>query len=111
LEARRLINFLPSSNRETVPVRPVSDPADRLDFSLNTLVPENANKPYDMKELLLRIVDEADFFEIQPDYAKNLIVGFGRMEGRTVGFVANQPMNLAGCLDIAASRKGARFIR
>ncbi|MCD6034849.1 MAG: propionyl-CoA carboxylase beta chain [Rickettsiales bacterium] len=111
LEARRLINFLPSSNREAAPVRPGSDPADRLDFSLNTLVPENPNKPYDMKELLLRIVDEGDFFEIQPDYAKNILVGFGRMEGRTVGFVANQPMHLAGCLDIAASRKGARFIR
>ncbi|MCE3232509.1 MAG: accD5 [Rickettsiaceae bacterium] len=111
LQARRLINFLPLSNRESVPQRATHDYADRLDLSLNTLVPENPNKPYNMRELIDRVVDESDFFEIQPDYAKNIIVGFGRMEGRTVGFVANQPMHLAGCLDIAASRKAARFIR
>jgi propionyl-CoA carboxylase beta chain len=111
LQARRLINFLPLSNREETPQRVTHDYADRLDLSLNTLVPENPNKPYNMRELIDRVVDESDFFEIQPDYAKNIIVGFGRMEGKTVGFVANQPMHLAGCLDIAASRKGARFIR
>ena len=111
MQTRRLINFLPSSNRDPVPFRPAVDPADRLDKSLNTLVPENPNKPYDMKVLITRIVDEGDFFEIQPDFAKNIIIGFGRMEGHTVGFVANQPMNLAGCLDINASRKAARFIR
>lgn len=111
LQTRRLFNFLPLSNTAGVPVRPTPDPADRVELSLNTLVPDNPNKPYDMKELLIRIVDEGDFFEIQPDFAKNIICGFGRMEGHTVGFVANQPMELAGCLDIDASRKAARFVR
>ena len=110
-QTRRLFNFLPLSNKSGVPTRPTTDPADRVDMSLNTLVPENANKPYNMKELLKLVVDEGDFFEIQPDYAKNIIVGFARMEGNTVGFVANQPMYLAGCLDIDASRKAARFVR
>ncbi|NDF12036.1 MAG: acyl-CoA carboxylase subunit beta [Proteobacteria bacterium] len=111
IQARRLINFLPSSNRSQIPVRDTQDPSDRLELSLNTLIPENPNKPYDMKELIERVIDEGDFFEIQPNFAKNIIVGFGRMEGSTVGIVANQPMNLAGCLDIDASRKAARFIR
>jgi propionyl-CoA carboxylase beta chain len=111
LQIRRLFNFLPLSNKSGVPERPTPDPADRVEMSLNTLVPENANKPYNMKELIERVVDEADFFEIQPDYAKNIIIGFGRMEGATVGFVANQPMHMAGCLDIDASRKAARFVR
>ena len=112
LQVRRLFNFLPLSNREKqIPERVTDDPSDRLDMSLNTLVPNNSNKPYDMMELVTRIVDEGDFMEIQPDYAKNIIIGFGRMAGQTVGFVANQPMHLAGCLDIAASRKAARFIR
>lgn len=111
LQVRRLVNFLPLSNREQVPQRPTSDPADRVEMSLNTLVPSNPNKPYNIKELLFRVVDESDFFEIQPDYAKNIVIGFGRMEGQTVGFVANQPMHLAGCLDIDASRKAARFVR
>jgi propionyl-CoA carboxylase beta chain len=111
VQTRRLFNFLPLSNRSGVPHREVQDPADRVELSLNTLVPENPNKPYDMKELLYRVVDEADFMEIQPEWAKNIIVGFGRMEGTTVGFVANQPLELAGCLDIEASRKAARFIR
>ncbi len=111
LQIRRLYNFLPLSNKSGVPVRPTSDPADRVEMSLNTLVPENPNKAYNMKELLERVVDEGDFFEVQPDYAKNIITGFGRMEGHTVGFVANQPTQLAGCLDIDASRKAARFVR
>ena len=111
LQVRRLFNFLPLNNRSGVPVRPTSDPADRIEMSLNTLVPESANKAYNMKELLERMVDEGDFFEIQPDYAKNILIGFGRMEGHTVGFVANQPTHMAGCLDIDASRKAARFIR
>ncbi|MCB2081126.1 MAG: acyl-CoA carboxylase subunit beta, partial [Rickettsiales bacterium] len=111
IQARRLINFLPSSNRENPPTRETEDPADRLDLGLNTLVPDNPNKPYDMKELILRVVDEGDFFEVKPEYARNIIVGFGRMNGSTVGFVANQPMILAGCLDIDASVKAARFIR
>jgi propionyl-CoA carboxylase beta chain len=111
LQTRRLLNFLPLSNKEEVPTRKTSDHADRIDLSLNTLVPENPNKPYNMKDLINRIVDEGDFYELQPEYAKNIIIGFGRMEGKSVGFVANQPMDLAGCLDINASRKAARFIR
>lgn len=111
VQTRRFFDFLPLSNRDNVPARVTQDPADRVDMSLNTLVPSNANKPYDMKELILRIVDEGDFFELKPDYAKNIITGFGYMQGRPVGFVANQPMHLAGCLDINASVKAARFIR
>lgn len=111
LETRRFFNFLPLSNRGKLPVRSTRDPADRVDMSLNTLVPSTANKPYDMKELITRIVDEGEFFELQADYAKNIIIGFGYMVGSPVGFVANQPMHLAGCLDINASRKAARFIR
>ncbi|PCJ26128.1 MAG: methylmalonyl-CoA carboxyltransferase [Rickettsiales bacterium] len=111
LETRRFFNFLPLSNRTELPTRSTRDPADRVDMSLNTLVPSTPNKPYDMKELIERIVDEGEFFEIQPDYAKNIIIGFAYMEGSPVGFVANQPLNLAGCLDINASCKAARFIR
>ena len=110
-QLRRLIDFLPLSNRTGVPERPTFDLRDRVEPSLDTLVPENANMPYDMGELVLKMLDEGDFFEIQPDFAKNIIVGFGRMEGRTVGFVANQPMVLAGVLDSDASRKAARFVR
>jgi propionyl-CoA carboxylase beta chain len=111
LQLRRFIDFLPASNRERPPVRPTADPGDRLEPSLDTLVPANPNKPYDMKELIQKVVDEGDFFELQPDYAKNIIIGFGRVEGSTVGIVANQPMVLAGCLDIDSSRKAARFVR
>jgi propionyl-CoA carboxylase beta chain len=111
LQTRRLIDFLPLSNREKPPSRPTPDQVDRPEPSLDTLVPANPNKPYDMKELILKVVDEGDFFEIQPDYAKNIITGFGRMNGSTVGFVANQPMVLAGCLDIDSSVKAARFVR
>jgi propionyl-CoA carboxylase beta chain len=82
-----------------------------MDYSLDTLVPDNANKSYDMKELLVKVVDDNDFFEIQPDYAKNIIIGFGRMDGHPVGIVANQPLVLAGCLDIKSSIKAARFVR
>ena len=108
---RRFIDFLPSSNREAPPVRTTSDPADRVEDSLDTLIPANPNQPYDMTELIVKLIDEGDFFEIQPDFAKNIIVGFGRLEGSTVGVVANQPMVLAGCLDIDSSRKAARFVR
>jgi len=93
------------------PVQPTNDPAERLDFSLDTLVPDNANQPYDMKELIIKMVDDCDFFEIQPDNAKNIITGFARMDGHTVGIVANQPLVLAGCLDIKSSIKAARFVR
>ncbi len=108
---RRFSDFRPLSNREAPPERPSRDPADRMDESLDTLVPSNPNQPYDMKELIFKIVDECDFFELQRDYAKNIIIGFGRMEGRTVGIVANQPLVLAGCLDIKSSIKAARFVR
>ncbi|MGE0753969.1 MAG: acyl-CoA carboxylase subunit beta, partial [Alphaproteobacteria bacterium] len=111
LQARRLFNFLPLNNKIGVPSRPTQDPADRVEMSLNTLVPENANRPYNMYELIERVVDEGDFFELKPDFAKNIITGLGRLEGHTVGFVANQPMHLAGCLDIDASKKAARFVR
>ncbi|SDE53254.1 propionyl-CoA carboxylase carboxyltransferase subunit [Paracidovorax valerianellae] len=108
---RRLYNYLPLNNREKPPVRPSNDPADRMDMSLDTLVPENPNKPYDMKELIVKVVDDGDFFELQPDYAKNIVIGLARMEGQTVGIVANQPLVLAGCLDIKSSIKAARFVR
>ena len=111
LMLRRFFNYLPLNNREKPPLRPTNDPAERLDYSLDTLVPDNANKPYDIKELILKVADDGDFFEIQPDNARNIVVGFGRMEGSTVGIVANQPMVLAGCLDIKSSIKAARFVR
>ena len=110
-EIRRLFNFLPLSNRSGVPQRPTDDPIDRAEQSLNTLVPANPNKPYDIKELLEKVVDDGDFYEIQPEFAGNIVIGFGRIDGATVGFVANQPMVLAGCLDIDSARKGARFVR
>ncbi len=110
-EVRRLVDFLPASNRAEPPVRPFFDDANRLEMSLDTLIPENPNQPYDMKELILKTADEGDFFEIQADYAGNIITGFIRLEGRPVGVVANQPMVLAGCLDIDSSRKAARFVR
>ena len=112
---RRLYNYLPLNNREKPPVRlgnnGQGDPADRPDYSLDTLVPDNPNKPYDIKELILKVVDDGDFFELQPDYAKNIVIGFARMEGQTIGIVANQPLVLAGCLDIKSSIKAARFVR
>ena len=111
LMLRRFINFLPANNKEKPPFRPTPDPVDRMDFSLDTLIPDNPNKPYDMKELILKVVDDVDFFEIQPDNAKNIIVGLARMDGWPVGIVANQPMVLAGCLDIKSSIKAARFVR
>ncbi|MDB5428266.1 MAG: pccB, partial [Phenylobacterium sp.] len=110
-QVRRLIDFLPLSNREKPPVRESFDEPYRDEASLDTLIPANPNKPYDMKELILKVVDEADFFEISPDYAKNIVVGFARMDGQPVGIVANQPQVLAGVLDIDASRKAARFVR
>jgi propionyl-CoA carboxylase beta chain len=110
-EVRRLIDFLPLSNREEVPKWPFFDPPDRVEMSLDTLIPESAHQPYDMRELIVKTADEGDFFEIQKDYARNIITGFIRLEGRTVGVVANQPMVLAGCLDIDSSRKAARFVR
>jgi propionyl-CoA carboxylase beta chain len=111
LMLRRFFNYLPLNNRERPPTRQSGDPADREDYSLDTLVPDNPNKPYDMKELIGKVVDDGDFFELQPDYAKNILIGFGRMNGEVVGIVANQPLVLAGCLDIKSSIKAARFVR
>ena len=111
LQMRRLIDFLPSNNTDGVPAWPSFDDIERVDMSLDTLIPDNPNKPYDMKELILKVVDEGDFFEISETFAKNIVTGFGRIAGRTVGFVANQPMVLAGVLDSDASRKAARFVR
>ena len=111
LQMRRLIDFLPSNNESGVPEWPAQDDSDRIDELLDTLVPDNPNKPYDIKELILKVADEGDFFEISSTYAKNIVTGFGRIAGRTVGFVANQPMVLAGVLDSDASRKAARFVR
>ncbi|MEM0923796.1 MAG: acyl-CoA carboxylase subunit beta, partial [Pseudomonadota bacterium] len=110
-EVRRLIDFLPLSNRAPLPERPFFDDAARSEPSLDTLVPENPNQPYDMVELITKVADEGDFCEIQRDFAKNILTGFVRIEGRTVGVVANQPMVLAGCLDIDSARKAARFVR
>lgn len=110
-EVRRLFDFLPLNNLEKPPVRPFYDDPERIELRLDTLAPESANKPYDMKELILAIADEGDFFELQAAFARNIITGFVRIEGRTVGVVANQPMVLAGCLDIDSSRKAARFVR
>ena len=108
---RRLFDFLPLNNRQAAPVRPFYDDPSRLEARLDTLIPDSASKPYDMKELILALADEGDFFEIQEAYARNIITGFMRIEGQTVGVVANQPLVLAGCLDIDSSRKAARFVR
>src|SRR5574340_50134 len=111
LQMRRLIDFLPANNEDGVPEWPTEDKGDRVEDSLDTLIPDNPNKPYDIKELILKVADEGDFFELSSAYAKNIVTGFGRIAGRTVGFVANQPMVLAGVLDSDASRKAARFVR
>ncbi len=111
LSIRRLLTYLPSNNRERTPRVDLEDPADRRDYVLNTLIPDNPNKPYDMKEVITRVVDRASFMEVHADYATNIVVGFARLDGRAIGVVANQPASLAGVLDIDASGKGARFVR
>jgi propionyl-CoA carboxylase beta subunit len=111
LQMRRLLDFLPSNNNDGVPEWPSFDDIEREEPSLDSLVPDNPNKPYDIKELIQKVVDEGDFFEIAAAHAKNIVTGFGRIAGRSVGLVANQPMVLAGVLDSDASRKGARFVR
>nr|WP_314463361.1 acyl-CoA carboxylase subunit beta [uncultured Novosphingobium sp.] len=111
LAARDFFDFLPLNNREEVPERPCADPWDRAEESLDTVIPPSANQPYDMHEVIRKTLDEGDFFEVQPLHAGNIIVGFGRIEGKTVGVVANQPMVLAGVLDINSSKKAARFVR
>lgn len=110
-QARRMIDFLPLSNEDKPPKRFTNDPIDRKSYNLDTLIPSNANNPYDIKELVFTLVDEEDFFEIQPNFAQNIVIGFARIAGSTVGIIANQPMVLAGCLDIDSSCKGARFVR
>ena len=111
MATRRLVDFLPPSNRAKPPARPTHDRADRIEASLDTLVPANPNRPYDIKELIVKIVDDGDFLEMQPNFARNIITGFARIEGSSVGIVANQPMVLAGCLDIQSATKAARFVR
>ena len=111
VEVRRLVDFLPLNNRQKPPVRPFFDDPARVEPSLDTLIPDSANSPYDIKELILKLADESDFFEIQEEFARNIVTGFMRLEGQTIGVVANQPMVLAGCLDIDSSRKAARFVR
>jgi propionyl-CoA carboxylase beta chain len=111
LLTRDFFDYLPLSNRDSVPERPTADPYDRLEGSLDTIIPASANQPYDMHEVVQKVLDEGEFFEIQPKHAGNILCGFGRMEGRTIGVVANQPMVLAGVLDINSAKKAARFVR
>jgi propionyl-CoA carboxylase beta chain len=108
---RELLTFLPQNNLEDPPVRPTLDPVDRRDEHLQTIVPEQPNRPYDIKEIIRTVLDDHYFFEVQAEYAPNIVIGFGRLGGRPVGVVANQPAHLAGCLDINASIKAARFVR
>ncbi len=108
---RELLSYLPQNNREDPPRRATSDPADRMDAALDSIVPAESNQPYDIKDVIHRVVDDADFFEVHEHWARNLVVGFARMDGRPIGIVANQPAFLAGCLDINSSVKGARFVR
>lgn len=111
LAVRDFVDFLPASNKEPVPERRSADPWDRIEDSLDTVIPANANQPYDMHEVIRKVVDEGDFFEVQPAHAGNILCGFGRIEGKTVGIIANQPMVLAGVLDINSSKKAGRFVR
>jgi propionyl-CoA carboxylase beta chain len=108
---RQLLGYMPSNNLEDPPRRPIDDPHDRMDDALNSLVPDNPNQPYDIKNVIVPIVDEGSFMEVHEYWAKNIVVGFARLDGRPVGIVANQPNHLAGVLDIKASIKGARFVR
>jgi propionyl-CoA carboxylase beta chain len=108
---RELLSFLPSNNQEDPPVQPCDDDVYRVEDSLKTIVPSNPNRPYDIKDIIRAVVDHKHFFEVQEHFAKNIVVGFARMNGRPVGIVANQPAVLAGCLDIDASVKAARFVR
>ena len=110
-EIRRLLGFIPGNNVDSPPVRPTDDPPDRRDEELLTIVPDNPNKPYDMRDAIRRVVDDGELLEIHREYATNIVVGFARLGGHPVGIIANQPAVLAGVLDIKASGKGARFIR
>jgi propionyl-CoA carboxylase beta chain len=111
LTIRRMLSYMPQNNREKPPVIDLDDPIDRRDYMLNAIIPDNPNKPYDMKEVINRVVDESSFLEVHEEFAPNIIVGFARLGGQSVGIVANQPASMAGVLDIASSTKGARFVR
>ncbi len=108
---RELLSFLPQNNQEDAPGRVCSDPVDRADLTLDSIVPAESNLPYDIKDVITRVADDGDFFEVHEHWARNIVVGFARLDGRPVGIVANQPAFLAGCLDINSSVKGARFVR
>jgi propionyl-CoA carboxylase beta chain len=110
-QIRRLLEFLPQNNRDDVPKQPTEDPIDRMDPELDTVVPTESNQPYDIKDIISRVVDDGNFFEVHEHYARNIFVGFARMGGQSIGIVANQPAVLAGCLDINSSVKAARFVR
>jgi len=110
-QTRRFFDFLPMRAGQGAPTHPVVDDPKRIELSLDTLIPDNPNTPYDMRELILKVADDRDFFEVQESHAKNILTGFVRLEGRSVGVVANQPMVLAGCLDIDSAKKAARFVR
>ncbi|MGH1351653.1 MAG: acyl-CoA carboxylase subunit beta [Methyloligellaceae bacterium] len=111
IEVRRLVDLLPLNQGEKSPVVPSFDDPDRIELALDKIIPKDANKPYDMHQVIVKVADEGDFYEIQEEYARNIITGFIRLDGSTVGVVANQPMFLAGCLDIDSARKAARFVR
>jgi propionyl-CoA carboxylase beta chain len=108
---RRLLEYLPQNNRDDPPRRKPADPANRVDALLDKIVPEQSNQPYNMKDIIMAVVDDRDFFEVQEHFARNIVIGFAHLDGRSVGIVANQPAHLAGCLDINSSTKGARFVR
>jgi propionyl-CoA carboxylase beta chain len=108
---RELVSYIPSNNADDAPAHPSSDPVDRSDLALDALVPADSQMPYDIKDIIHRVVDDGEFFEVHEHWAKNIVIGLARMEGRSVGIVANQPAFLAGCLDINSSVKGARFVR
>jgi propionyl-CoA carboxylase beta chain len=108
---RELLTYLPQNNREDPPRRATNDPADRMDAALDSIVPAESNMPYDIKDVIHRVVDDGEFFEVHEHWAKNIVVGFARMDGRPIGIVGNQPAFLAGVLDINSSTKGARFVR
>ncbi len=110
-QIRRLLEFLPQNNRDDVPKHPTGDPIDRMDPELDTVVPTESNQPYDIKDIISRVVDDGNFFEVHEHYARNIFIGFARMGGQSIGIVANQPAVLAGCLDINSSVKAARFVR
>lgn len=110
-QIKKTLSYLPSNNLETTPLVPTADPVDRMSEELQTIVPDNPNLPYDIRDCITQIVDDGDFFEIQPYFATNMVIGYARVNGQTIGIIANQPKVMAGCLDVNASDKASRFIR